>query len=93
VFPAPTGRVLTDFFPRVRRAAGVSTGLRSRGALAAENLFLQKQLALYLEWKKRPRRATDAVRFNMALLARFLEWRQALTIVKQDTLIRWHNAL
>jgi putative transposase len=66
-------------------------GLRSRGALAAENLFLRKQLALYLERKKRPRRATDAVRFTMALLATFFEWRQALTIVKPDTLIRWHR--
>jgi hypothetical protein len=27
----------------------------------------------------------------MALLARFFEWRQALTIVKPDTLIRWHR--
>jgi len=53
------------------------TGLRSRSALAAENLFLRKQLALYLERKNRPRRATDAVRFTMALLATFFEWRQA----------------
>jgi putative transposase len=67
------------------------TGLRSRSALAAENLFLRKQLALYLERKKRPRQATDAVRFTMALLATFFEWRQALTIVKPDTLIRWHR--
>jgi hypothetical protein len=57
----------------------------------AENLFLRKQLALYLERKNRPRRATDAVRFTIALLARFFEWRQALTIVKPDTLIRWHR--
>jgi putative transposase len=67
------------------------TGLRSRGALAAENLFLRKQLALYLERKKRPKRATDAVRFTRALLATFFECRQALTIVKPDTLIRWHR--
>ena len=67
------------------------TGLRSRSALATENLSLRKQLALYLERKKRPRRATDAVRFTMALLATFFEWRQALTIVKPDTLIRWHR--
>src|SRR5262245_5833712 len=78
-------RVLLDV-PTVFR-----TGLRFRGALAAENLFLRKQLALYLERKKRPRRATDAVRFTLALLARFFEWRQTLTIVKPDTLIRWHR--
>jgi transposase InsO family protein len=67
------------------------TGLRSRSALVTENLFLRKQLALYLERKKRPRRATDAVRFTMVLLSRFFEWREALTIVKPDTLIRWHR--
>jgi putative transposase len=78
-------RVLLDVLTVFR------TGLRSRRALAGENLFLRKQLALYLERKKRPRRATDAVRFTMALLARSFEWRPALTIVKPDTLIRWHR--
>jgi putative transposase len=78
-------RVLLDVLTVFR------TGLRFRGALAAENLFLRKQLALYLERKKRPRWATDAVRFTMALLATFFEWRPALTIVKPDTLIRWHR--
>src|SRR4029450_9929856 len=78
-------RVLIDALTEFR------TGLRSRSARAAENLFLRKQLALYLERKKRPRRETDAVRFTMVLLARFFEWRQALSIVKPDTLIRWHR--
>src|SRR5262245_23745376 len=36
--------------------------LRSSAALAAENLFLRKQLALYVECRKKPRRATDSVR-------------------------------
>jgi hypothetical protein len=45
----------------------------------------------YLERKKKSRRATDAFRCTMALLARFFEWRQALTIVKPDTRIRWHR--
>jgi hypothetical protein len=31
---------------------------RSRRALAAENLFLRKQLALFQERKRKPRRAT-----------------------------------
>src|SRR5262249_2762691 len=59
--------------------------------LAAENLFLRKQLALYVERKKKPRRATDSARFTLAQLARFFEWRNALTVVKPDTLIRWHR--
>ena len=65
--------------------------LRSPVALAAENLFLRKQLALYVERKQKPRRATDAIRFTMAKLSRFFEWRDALVSVKPDTLIRWHR--
>src|SRR6266496_985870 len=65
--------------------------LRSPAALAAENLFLRKQLGLYVERKTKPRRATDAVRFTLAQLMRLFEWRSALTVVKPDTLIRWHS--
>jgi putative transposase len=65
--------------------------LRSPSALAAENLFLRKQLGLYVDRKKKPRRATDSVRFTLAQLMRFFDWRDALTVVKPDTLIRWHR--
>ena len=65
--------------------------LRSPAALAAENLFLRKQLSLYVERKTKPRRATDAVRFTLAQLSRFFDWRDLLTVVKPDTLIRWHR--
>jgi hypothetical protein len=41
--------------------------LQPRSALAAENLFLRKQLALYQERQVRPRRATDATRLVMVL--------------------------
>jgi len=60
-------------------------------ALAAENLFLRKQLNLYIERKVKPRRATDAIRFTLAQLSGLFDWRNALTIVKPDTLIRWHR--
>jgi len=65
--------------------------LRSRAVLAAENLFLRKQLGLYLEREKKSRRATDSIRFTLAKLSALFEWRDALTIVKPDTLIRWHR--
>jgi putative transposase len=65
--------------------------LRSSSALAAENLFLRKQLGLYVERKKKPRRTTDSVRFTLAQLTRFFEWRSVLTVVKPDTLIGWHR--
>ena len=65
--------------------------LRSRRALAAENLFLRKQLALFQERKVKPRRANDATRWMMAALSRMFAWRDALWNVKPDTLIGWHR--
>ena len=44
---------------------------RSRRALAAENLFLRKQLALFLK----PHRAHDSTRLLMVILARLFAWR------------------
>jgi putative transposase len=60
---------------------------RSRSSLAAENLFLRKQLAVYLEREVKPRRATDAARLSLVFLSRWFDWRTALTIVKPETLI------
>src|SRR5262249_8567997 len=65
--------------------------LRPRAALAAEILFLRKQLGLYVERKKKPRRATNSTRFTLAHLASLFDWRDVLTVVKPDTLIRWHR--
>jgi putative transposase len=64
---------------------------RSRARLAAENLFLRKQLACYVERKVRPRRTDDASRIALVLLSRFVAWRDLLTIVRPDTLVRWHR--
>jgi hypothetical protein len=65
---------------------------RNRAALAAENLFLRKQLALFQEREKRARPTTAADRFVFAKLAHFFDWRNALAIVKPATLISWHRA-
>ncbi|PYV39459.1 MAG: hypothetical protein DMG06_23080 [Acidobacteria bacterium] len=51
--------------------------LQSRAALAAENLFLRKQVALYPEGQVRPRRATD--------------WKEALISVRPETFTGWHR--
>src|SRR4029453_19215858 len=42
----------------------VSEAARWHAQLAAENLFLRKQLALYLERRVKPRRADDATRIT-----------------------------
>jgi putative transposase len=65
--------------------------VRSHAALAAENLFLRKQLALYQERHVKPRRATDAVRLALVCLGRWFDWRQALAVVQPATFIRWHR--
>ena len=66
---------------------------RSRTQLAAENLFLRKQLACYVERQVRPRRTDNASRIALVLLSRFVQWRELLTIVQPDTLVRWHRDL
>jgi hypothetical protein len=64
---------------------------RPKAIVTAENLSLRKQLGLYIERKVKPRHATDAIRFILARLSRLFDWRNTLTIVKPDTLIRWHR--
>src|SRR5215469_17092363 len=63
----------------------------SRSALAAENLFLRKQLALFQERKVKPRRADDSVRWMMAALSRMFPWGNSLVNVKPNTLTRLHR--
>src|SRR5215471_16380425 len=72
-------------------SALIASAMRSRAQLAAENLFLRKQLALYLEWQVKPRRADDATRLTLVALSWFIEWRHLLTIVKPETLMGWHR--
>ena len=65
--------------------------LRPSPALAAENLFLRKQLALYQERQVKPRQATNAIRLAMVWLSLRFDWRSALSIVQPQTFIRWHR--
>jgi hypothetical protein len=65
--------------------------LSSRAALSAEVLFLRKQLAFYQEHQISPRKLNAAARFSLVLWSRFFNWREALMIVKPETLIGWHR--
>jgi len=65
--------------------------LRSPTALAAENLFLRKQLALYQERQVKPQQATNAIRIALTWLARWFDWCQAFVIVQPATLLRWYR--
>jgi hypothetical protein len=65
--------------------------LRPSSALAAEILFLRKQLALYQERHVKPRRATNAMRIALVWLSSWFDWRPALRIVQPETFMRWHR--
>jgi transposase InsO family protein len=65
--------------------------VRPSPRLAAENLFLRKQLALYQERHVRPRRTTNVTRITMIWLGRWFDWRQALAVVQPKTFLRWHH--
>jgi putative transposase len=64
---------------------------RSRAALSAEVLFPRKQLAFYQERQVQPRRLNDSARFSLLLWSRLCNWKDALVIVKPETLIGWHR--
>jgi hypothetical protein len=59
--------------------------LRPSPSLAAETLFLRKQLALYEERNVTPRRATNLIRLALVWLSRWFDWRRALAIVQPET--------
>jgi hypothetical protein len=64
---------------------------RAPAALAPDNLFLRKQLALYYERGIKPLCATPGIRLALISLASWFDWRHALVLVQPATLIRWHR--
>ena len=64
---------------------------QSRATLAAETLFLRKQLADYQEHRIRPRRLRDASRLCLWFWSRLFDWQGALVVVKTSTFLRWHR--
>jgi len=70
----------------------VVLSVRFRRSVEAENLFLRRELALYRERGIKPRRVDPATRVSLALLSRLFDWRDALVVVRPETLIRWHRA-
>ena len=79
------GDLALDGFRFLRAVIG------SRTAVSAEILFLRKQLAFYQEHQIRPRRLTDSARFSLVFWSRLFDWKEALVIVRPETLIGWHR--
>jgi hypothetical protein len=65
--------------------------LHSTAALAAENLFLRKQLARYQGHHVIPRCPTNATRFTLVWLSQGFDWRPALAVVQPETFQRWRR--
>jgi hypothetical protein len=78
------------------RPSGVASGFiadltRSRAELVAENVLLRQQLIVASRAVKRPALRTHE-RGLIVLLASFLpQWRQALLVLKPETVLRWHR--
>ncbi len=67
-------------------------GLRSTRSLKAENLFLRRQLALYVERGAKRRRIDPATQLLLSIFSKFFDWRDSLVAVRPETMIRWHRA-
>jgi putative transposase len=65
--------------------------LRSHTDLALENLALRQQLALLRHHSKRPRFGRLDRAFWVWLSKRWAGWREALHVVRPETVIRWHR--
>ena len=66
-------------------------GLRSKSSLAAENLFLRKQLTFYKERRIKPRRTDNPTRLTLVWLSRWFNWRNGLAVVTPKTFIGWQR--
>ena len=65
--------------------------LISRLSLAAENLALRQQVAVYKHTVKRPKLRTRDRVFWVWLSRLWSNWRSALAIVQPETVIKWHR--
>src|SRR5216683_3586480 len=66
--------------------------VRPRRSIAAENLVLRRQLALFKERGVKPRRIDAATRLSLAWLSRLCDWRSCVIVVRPKTIVRWHRA-
>src|SRR5713101_1704512 len=65
--------------------------LRTHTDLALENLALRQQLALLRRRSKRPQFGHIDRAFWVWLSRRWARWRDALHVVRPETVIRWHR--
>jgi putative transposase len=73
------------------RTFGPTAGIRDAVPVRALLGDGRMKLAFYEEREVRPRRLTDAARLSLVFWSRWFHWKDALIIVKPETLIGWHR--
>jgi transposase InsO family protein len=71
--------------------ATARSSLKSQRELALENLALRQQLAILKRTSKRPKLTNADRAFWVALSRLWLNWQNALILVKPETVIGWHR--
>ena len=71
--------------------ASMRSALLSHSDLALENLALRQQLAVLRRTSKRPPLHDGDRRFWIILSRVWIRWRDALALVKPDTVVKWHR--
>ena len=64
---------------------------RSKGELIAENIFLRQQLIVLARQVERPILTQRDRQILVLLASRNQGWREALKIVRSETLVGWHR--
>src|SRR5262252_3803527 len=65
---------------------------RSRQSLLIENLALRQQLVVFKRHRSRPRLALSDKLFWLLLRRTWSSWKNALIVVKPETVVRWHRS-
>jgi putative transposase len=65
---------------------------RSRGDLIAENAFVRQQVIVLKRQTPRPRLGQRDRALLVLLASKVRGWKEALLVVKPDTLLKWHRA-
>ena len=92
------GQIVQNYFVALTKPArtsliggAVGDASKSKAELMAENALLRKQLIILNRQLKKPA-FTPLDRFLLVVLTSIIQnWKQALLIVKPDTLLRWHR--
>ena len=75
----------------IQVASTLTDRTRSKSELIAENMFLRQQLIVLERQVARPQLKPRDRQILVLLASRIRGWKQALVIVKPDTVVRWHQ--